>query len=90
VAGELNLLVAWDSLADEDFLMNSNHAPVVELFTMCCDVDRHRFHQRTHIKRVGGEIDLLAGVTIQDWSQISWDSDLFLTVAAAPATQLQR
>jgi hypothetical protein len=85
-----HMVVARFAMSDEDFLMDSNHAPVVELFTMCCDVDRHRFHQRTHIKQVGGEMKLLAGVTVQDWSQISWDSDLFLTAAAAPATQLQR
>jgi hypothetical protein len=63
---------------ENGLLVDSNDVPVIELFTMCCDSQRARFSQHTHLKQAGGQAVLIAGVIIQDWSQVCWDNGYYV------------
>lgn len=85
-----HMVVARFVVASNGIVVDANDTPIVEMFTMCCDAYKARFDQKTHLKPIDDDLVLLAGVTIHDWSQISFQDDLFVTNPIGNSSIIQR
>jgi hypothetical protein len=60
------------AINENGILVDSNDVPVVESFTKCCDSQRARFSQYTHLKQADGQLVLIAGATFPGTTNIMW------------------